>query len=66
MQPHVPALHLRASMQVELVDRLLGVCPPHLSRFFFCNSGAEAVDNAIKVARVATGRPNVIAFDVRT
>ncbi len=27
-------------------------------------SGAEAVDNAIKVARAATGRPNIIAFDV--
>jgi len=48
---------------VELVDRLLGVVPPHLDRFFFCNSGAEAVDNAVKVARAATGRPNIIAFD---
>src|ERR671934_251347 len=27
------------------------------------NSGAEAVENAVKIARVATGRPSVIAFD---
>jgi 4-aminobutyrate aminotransferase len=29
---------------------------------FFCNSGAEAVDGAIKLARMVTGRPGVIAF----
>lgn len=51
-------------LQVTLVDRLLDITPSHLSRFFFCNSGAEAVDNAVKVARAATGRPNIIAFDV--
>ena len=28
-------------------------------------SGAEAIDNAIKIARSFTGRPNIIAFDVR-
>ena len=31
---------------------------------FLC-SGAEAIDNAIKIARSFTGRPNIIAFDVR-
>ena len=30
---------------------------------FFCNSGAEAVDGALKLARKVTGRPGVIAFD---
>ena len=49
---------------MELVDRLSRVVPPSLSRFFLCNSGAEAVDNAVKVARAHTGRPNIIAFDV--
>ena len=29
---------------------------------FFCNSGAEAVDGALKLARKVTGRPGVIAF----
>lgn len=31
-------------------------------RYFFCNSGAEGVENAIKVARAATGRQNIISF----
>jgi len=48
---------------VELADRLNDVMPPHLSRYFLCNSGAEAVDNAVKIARSYTGRPNIIAFD---
>ena len=29
---------------------------------FFCNTGAEAVDGAIKLARTVTGRPGIIAF----
>ena len=37
--------------------------PPGLDRFFFANSGSEAVDNAVKIARAHTGRTNVIAFE---
>ena len=29
----------------------------------FANSGAEAVENAVKIARNATGRPAIVAFD---
>ena len=49
---------------VELAERLLAVAPftgPARAAFF--NSGAEAVENAVKIARAATGRPAVIAFD---
>jgi 4-aminobutyrate aminotransferase/(S)-3-amino-2-methylpropionate transaminase len=35
----------------------------HPKRSFLVNSGAEAVENAVKVARYATGRPAVVAFD---
>lgn len=35
----------------------------HDKRSFLVNSGAEAVENAVKVARYATGRPAVVAFD---
>eukprot|EP00951_Prasinocladus_malaysianus_P015755 scaffold121502_cov35-Prasinocladus_malaysianus.AAC.2 len=35
------------------------------AQFVFCNSGAEAVENAIKVARAATGRPNIVCFEGR-
>jgi 4-aminobutyrate aminotransferase/(S)-3-amino-2-methylpropionate transaminase len=49
---------------VELAERLLAVSPftgPAKAAFF--NSGAEAVENAVKIARLATGRPAVIAFE---
>src|SRR3954467_3517221 len=49
---------------VELAERLLAKTPitgPKKAAFF--NSGAEAVENAVKIAKVATGRPAVICFD---
>jgi 4-aminobutyrate aminotransferase len=46
----------------DLVSELLEVAPPHLDRFFFSNSGAEAVEASIKLARQVTGRPNIIVF----
>ena len=36
---------------------------PSPKRSYFVNSGAEAVENAVKVARCATGRPGIVAFD---
>jgi 4-aminobutyrate aminotransferase / (S)-3-amino-2-methylpropionate transaminase / 5-aminovalerate transaminase len=48
---------------VELAERLVAVSPftgPAKAAFF--NSGAEAVENAVKIARLATGRAGVIAF----
>ncbi len=47
---------------LELVEQLLTVVPPSLDTFFFSNSGAEAVEASIKLARYATGRTNIIAF----
>jgi 4-aminobutyrate aminotransferase len=47
---------------LTLVDRMSEVLPPHLDRMFFANSGSEAVEAAVRLARHATGRPNVIAF----
>lgn len=60
-------LHAQASVvfhepMLRLVDELLSVVPAGLESFFFANSGAEAVEGAVKLARRATGRPNVIAF----
>jgi 4-aminobutyrate aminotransferase-like enzyme len=51
-------------VQAGLIDRLLRIVPSNLQRFFFANSGSEAVDNAIKVARGHTGKQNIIAFEV--
>jgi 4-aminobutyrate aminotransferase len=47
---------------LELVEALRQVVPPALESFFFSNSGAEAVEASVKLARQATGRSDVIAF----
>ncbi len=47
---------------LELVDELRTIVPPAIDGFFFTNSGAEAIEGAIKLARHATGRTNVIVF----
>jgi 4-aminobutyrate aminotransferase len=48
---------------LSLVERLKDLTPPGLDSFFFWNSGAEAVEAAIKVARRVTGRGEVIVLD---
>lgn len=49
---------------VKLAEKLNAIVPvkEEKRRTMFANSGAEANENAIKIAREATGRPNVIAF----
>ncbi|MEU1852576.1 aspartate aminotransferase family protein [Streptomyces sp. NPDC019990] len=42
-----------------LAERLLAHSP-HLDRVFFCNSGTEAVEGALKFARFVTGRPRAL------
>jgi 4-aminobutyrate aminotransferase / (S)-3-amino-2-methylpropionate transaminase / 5-aminovalerate transaminase len=50
---------------VEVCRRLaeLSPCPGAEQKSLLLNSGAEAVENAVKIARVATGRPAVVVFD---
>jgi 4-aminobutyrate aminotransferase/(S)-3-amino-2-methylpropionate transaminase len=49
---------------VALAERLNQVTPgTHAKRSFFLNSGAEAVENAVKVARSFTGRQAVVCFE---
>ncbi|MFN2290957.1 MAG: aspartate aminotransferase family protein, partial [Anaerolineae bacterium] len=47
---------------LRLADALSEVVPPGLDTFFFSNSGAEALEGAVKLARHATGRPNIVVF----
>ena len=47
---------------VELAEKITDIVPIDDARAIFLSTGAEAVENAIKIARVATGRPGVIAF----
>jgi 4-aminobutyrate aminotransferase len=47
----------------DLADRLSAIAPmPGPHRFFYGNSGAEAIECALKLARYHTGRQNIIAF----
>ena len=47
--------------RAELYDRLARILPPALDRIFLCNSGTEAVEGALKFARLATKRTHVTA-----
>lgn len=47
---------------LSLIEELRQIVPDYLDGFFFSNSGAEAVEGAVKLARMATGRTNVIVF----
>jgi 4-aminobutyrate aminotransferase len=60
-------LHAQANLVIhkpmlQLIEELRTIVPPSIDSFYFANSGAEAVENAVKIARVATGRQNVIVF----
>jgi acetylornithine/LysW-gamma-L-lysine aminotransferase len=47
--------------RAELYDRLAQILPSSLDRVFLCNSGTEAVEGALKFARLATKRTKVVA-----
>ena len=50
-------------LEVELAERLATLSPTaQPAKVFFCNSGTEAIEAAIKLARFHTGRPHLIAF----
>src|SRR5512143_2689099 len=60
-------LHAQANLVIHkpmlrLIEELRTVVPPAIDGFFFSNSGAEAVEGAVKLARAATGRQNIIVF----
>jgi len=47
---------------IRLTEELRAIVPDKLDSFFFSNSGAEAVEAAVKLARAASGKPNIIVF----
>jgi 4-aminobutyrate aminotransferase len=51
-----------AESTIELADRLVATLPEPIDTVFFLNSGSEAIEAAIKLARRVTGRPGIIAF----
>lgn len=60
-------LHAQANIVVhqpmlKLIEELKTIVPPSIDGFFFSNSGAEAVEGAIKLARAASRKQSVIVF----
>ena len=48
--------------RARAAQKLVSIAPNELSKAFFCNSGTEANENAMRMARMATGRENIITF----
>ncbi|GAA1823058.1 aspartate aminotransferase family protein [Nesterenkonia flava] len=46
----------------ELIQELTSALPTGLNSLFFSNSGSEAAEAALRLARQATGRPNIVVF----
>jgi len=47
----------------QLASKLVEITPAELDRVFICSTGAEAVDSAVKLARLSTGRAEIIAAE---
>lgn len=61
-------LHAQANIVIhkpmlQLIEELRKIVPASMDSFFFSNSGAEALENAVKIAKAVTGRQNVIVFN---
>jgi len=50
------------SPQVLLAERLAGLLPEKLNSVYFVNSGSEAIEGALKLAKRSTGRTEIISF----
>ena len=51
-----------SGIRARVAEKLVSVAPDSLSKAFFCNSGTEANENAMRMARMATGREKIISF----
>lgn len=51
-----------SEIRARAAEKLVAIAPPSLTKAFFCNSGTEANENAMRMARMYTGRENIITF----
>ena len=51
-----------SSARARAAEKLVSIAPAQLTKTFFCNSGTEANENAMRMARMATGREKIITF----
>ncbi|RPI31203.1 MAG: aminotransferase class III-fold pyridoxal phosphate-dependent enzyme, partial [Actinomycetota bacterium] len=59
--PHAQMNIYRHGPMLELAAKLVEILPEGMDEVMFANSGAEAVENAIKLAKQVTRRPGIIA-----
>jgi len=59
---HAQANILAHEPMMRLAQLITETMPPSLNQVFFSNSGAEAIEGAIKLAKIATRRPAIISF----
>jgi acetylornithine/N-succinyldiaminopimelate aminotransferase len=52
-----------SEVRARAAEKLVGCAPESLTKAFFCNSGTEANENAMRMARLKTGRERVITFE---
>jgi acetylornithine/N-succinyldiaminopimelate aminotransferase len=48
--------------RARAAEKLVSLAPPQITKAFFCNSGTEANENAMRMARLVTGREQIITF----
>ena len=53
---------VHSETRARAAEKLVSIAPKQLRKVFFCNSGTEANENAMRSARIATGRQNIITF----
>ncbi len=51
-----------SEIRAKAAEKLVSLAPESLTKAFFCNSGTEANENAMRMARFATGREKIITF----
>ena len=51
-----------SNARARAAEKLVSIAPSPLAKTFFCNSGTEANENAMRMARMATGREKIITF----
>jgi 4-aminobutyrate aminotransferase len=59
---HAQANVYTHDLMQPLAAKLAEITPPGIDTFFYANSGAEITEAAVKLAKQATGRPNIIVF----
>src|SRR5205807_9377461 len=51
-----------SEQRARAAEKLISIAPESLTKVFFCNSGTEANENAMRMARMTTARENIITF----